>query len=78
MLISQQWITTLLRAAGNDNWSVSPEELDAGFVRVGFETEGFEPLPETTGPLVIGRVLEIEELEGFKKPIRYCQVDVGE
>ena len=29
MLISQQWITTLLRAAGNDNWSVSPEELDA-------------------------------------------------
>ncbi|EEI17765.1 phenylalanine--tRNA ligase subunit beta [Corynebacterium lipophiloflavum] len=78
MLISQQWITTLLRAAGNDNWSVSPEELDSGFVRVGFETEGFAPLPETTGPLVVGRVLEIEELEGFKKPIRYCQVDVGQ
>jgi phenylalanyl-tRNA synthetase beta chain len=32
----------------------------------------------TTGPLVVGRVLGIEELTGFKKPIRYCQVEVGE
>ncbi|WKD57735.1 Phenylalanine--tRNA ligase beta subunit [Corynebacterium capitovis DSM 44611] len=77
MLISQEWITRLLRNGGNEGWSVSPEELDAGFVRVGFETEGFTAIPETTGPLVYGRVLEIEELSGFKKPIRYCQVDVG-
>ncbi|MDK8624949.1 phenylalanine--tRNA ligase subunit beta [Corynebacterium appendicis] len=78
MLISQKWLTSLLNNAGNPGWSVSPEELDAGFVRVGFETEGYEPLPETTGPLVIGRVEEIEELTGFKKPIRYCQVNVGD
>ena len=30
-----------------------------------------------TGPLLVGRVLEIEELTEFKKPIRYCQVDLG-
>ncbi|WP_291314661.1 phenylalanine--tRNA ligase subunit beta [Corynebacterium sp. UBA2622] len=78
MLISHNWITTLLRRAGNDDWQVTPEELDSGFVRVGFETEGYAPLPETTGPLVVGRVLKIEELTGFKKPIRYCQVDVGQ
>ena len=77
MLISQKWLTSLLNNAGNPGWSVSAEELDAGFVRVGFETEGYEPLPETTGPLVIGRVEEIEELTEFKKPIRYCQVNVG-
>ena len=77
MLISQKWLTSLLNNAGNPGWAVSPEELDAGFVRVGFETEGYEPLPETTGPLVVGRVEEIEELTDFKKPIRYCQVDVG-
>ncbi|CAM5621340.1 Phenylalanine--tRNA ligase beta subunit OS=Streptomyces glaucescens OX=1907 GN=pheT PE=3 SV=1 [Streptomyces glaucescens] len=29
------------------------------------------------GPLVVGQVLTIEELEGFKKPIRFCTVDVG-
>ena len=78
MLISQNWLTSLLNNAGNPGWTVSAEELDAGFVRVGFETEGYEPLPETTGPLVVGRVKEIEELTEFKKPIRYCQVDVGQ
>lgn len=77
MLISKNWITRLLANAGNEGFNPTDEELDAGFVRVGFETEGYAPLPETTGPLVIGRVLEIEELTGFKKPIRYCQVDVG-
>ncbi len=30
------------------------------------------------GPLVVGKVLTIEELEGFKKPIRFCTVDVGQ
>lgn len=76
MLISQNLLTAYLRR-DNPGWSVTPEELDAGFVRVGFETEGYAPIPESTGPLVIGRVLGIEELTGFKKPIRYCQVDVG-
>src|SRR5699024_6033813 len=62
----------------HDDWSVTPAELDAGFVRVGLEVEGRpETLPETTGPLTIGRVSSIEELEGFKKPIRFCLVDVG-
>ena len=77
MLISQNWVTGLLRAK-NPGWSVSSEELDSGYVRVGFETEGYSRIPETTGPLVIGRVEEIEELTQFKKPIRYCQVDVGD
>lgn len=76
MLISQDWVTRLLGTA-NSGWNVSAEELDSGFVRVGFETEGYEALPETKGPLVIGQVVEIEELTQFKKPIRYCQVNVG-
>jgi phenylalanyl-tRNA synthetase beta chain len=29
------------------------------------------------GDLVVGRVAEIEELTGFKKPIRFCKVDIG-
>ena len=54
------------------------EDLDAAFVRLGLEVEEVHRPPEVTGPLVVGRVLQIEELTGFKKPIRYCQVDVGE
>jgi phenylalanyl-tRNA synthetase beta chain len=54
------------------------EDLDTAFVRLGLEVEEVHRPTEVTGPLVVGRVLEIEELTGFKKPIRYCQVDVGE
>src|SRR5215213_4281860 len=56
----------------------SVEDLDATFVRLGLEVEEIHRPAEVTGPLVVGRVLDIEELTGFKKPIRYCQVDVGE
>src|SRR3954454_21865474 len=56
----------------------SVEDLDATFVRLGLEVEEIHRPQEVTGPLVVGRVLEIEELAGFKKPIRYAQVDVGE
>ncbi|WP_029430531.1 phenylalanine--tRNA ligase subunit beta [Blastococcus sp. URHD0036] len=54
------------------------EELDTAFVRLGLEVEEIHRPEPVTGPLVVGRVLEIEELTGFKKPIRYTQVDVGE
>lgn len=77
MLISQNWVTEML-GRSNPDWKVSPAELDSGYVRVGFETEGYSAIPETTGPLVIGRVETIEELEGFKKPIRHCFVNVGD
>lgn len=48
-------------------------------VRVGLEVERVESGADgLSGPIVLGRVLEIEELTEFKKPIRFCQVDVGE
>lgn len=77
MFVPQSWVTDVV-AAANPGWSVTPDELDAGFVRVGFETEGHEPLPPVTGPLVFGVVDSIEELTEFKKPIRYCKVNVGD
>src|SRR3954468_8759979 len=57
---------------------ITVEDLDAAFVRLGLEVEEVHRSAGVTGPLVVGRVLEIEELTGFKKPIRYCRVDVGE
>ncbi|MFZ2511123.1 MAG: phenylalanine--tRNA ligase subunit beta, partial [Gordonia sp. (in: high G+C Gram-positive bacteria)] len=76
MRLSQSWLTEALRA-GDSGWSASTDEIDAGFVRVGFEIEDVEPFPVTTGPLVVGAVAQIEELTEFKKPIRFCRVDVG-
>ncbi|MFT3662141.1 MAG: phenylalanine--tRNA ligase subunit beta [Gordonia sp. (in: high G+C Gram-positive bacteria)] len=77
MRLSQSWLTEALQAGAPD-WSASTDEIDAGFVRVGFEIEEIERFPEITGPLVIGRVAQIEELTEFKKPIRFCLVDVGQ
>lgn len=47
-------------------------------ISAGLEVETVEQTATgLTGPLVVGKVLAIEELTGFKKPIRYCQLDVG-
>ncbi|MDF0531880.1 phenylalanine--tRNA ligase subunit beta [Tsukamurella sp. 8F] len=77
MRVAQSWLTEVLRRDTPD-WGVTPEELDAGFVRVGFEVEELGSLDTVAGPLVVGRVRHIEELTDFRKPIRFCQVDVGE
>ncbi|WP_026925002.1 phenylalanine--tRNA ligase subunit beta [Glycomyces arizonensis] len=58
---------------------LSTAELDAALVDAGLEVEAVDDLRErVTGPLVVGRVASIEELTEFKKPIRHCQVEVGE
>ncbi|MFG2530699.1 phenylalanine--tRNA ligase subunit beta [Streptomyces sp. NPDC048516] len=54
-------------------------DVQAKLIAVGLEVETVERLGEgLKGPLVVGQVLTIEELEGFKKPIRFCTVDVGQ
>ncbi|GAA2710685.1 phenylalanine--tRNA ligase subunit beta [Micromonospora olivasterospora] len=53
-------------------------DLEQALIDLGIEVESVVDLRATvTGPLVVGEVLEIEELTGFKKPIRFCRVDVG-
>lgn len=53
------------------------ERIADAFVRAGLEVEAVHQLGPVSGPLVVARVLEIEELAGFAKPIRYCVVDDG-
>ncbi len=38
----------------------------------------FDPATAISGPLVIGRVLDVQELNGFRKPVRYARIDAGE
>ena len=57
---------------------VGGRELAERLIPIGFEVETVhESGAGLSGPLVVGQVLEIEELTGFKKPIRYNQVEVG-
>jgi phenylalanyl-tRNA synthetase beta chain len=54
-------------------------DVQEKLVSAGLEVETVEHLgADLKGPLVVGQVLTIEELEGFKKPIRFCTVDVGQ
>lgn len=76
MRVAQSWLTEILQRT-NPGWEITAQELDAGFVRVGLEVESVDPLEQVDGPLVVGKVVEITELTEFKKPIRFCKVDVG-
>lgn len=54
-------------------------DVQEKLVSAGLEVETVEQLGAgLTGPLVVGQVLTIEELTEFKKPIRFCTVDVGQ
>ncbi|TLS45566.1 phenylalanine--tRNA ligase subunit beta [Streptomyces montanus] len=54
-------------------------DVQAKLISAGLEVETVEHLgADLKGPLVVGQVLTIEELDGFKKPIRFCTVDVGQ
>ncbi|CAM5589428.1 phenylalanine--tRNA ligase subunit beta [Streptomyces tanashiensis] len=54
-------------------------DVQAKLISAGLEVETVEQLGAgLTGPLVVGKVLTIEELTDFKKPIRFCTVDVGQ
>lgn len=57
---------------------VTARGLAAELIAAGLEVETVDEVgADISGPIVVGRVLEIEELTGFKKPIRHCRLDVG-
>ncbi len=44
----------------------------------GLEIESVEPVGHDVSGVVVAEVLDVEELTGFAKPIRYCQVATGD
>ncbi len=58
---------------------LTAEQIAQAFVKVGFEVEQIEYQgKDLKGPLLVGKVLSIEELSGHKKPIRYVGLDLGD
>jgi phenylalanyl-tRNA synthetase beta chain len=59
--------------------SITAEQISDGLIRVGFEVEEIiHQGADLTGPLKFAKVLSIEEITEFKKPIRYVGLDCGE
>src|SRR6185295_4157709 len=77
MRLPYSWLRDVV-AAGAPGWDVPVDELENTLIRIGHEVEEIIPVGPVSGPLTVGRVLEIEELTEFKKPIRAVKVDVGE
>jgi len=73
MRLSLDWLADVLALPAG----TTPDQVSDALLRIGFEVEELHTVPPTTGDLVVGQVLSIEELTGLKKPIRFCSVDVG-
>lgn len=68
------WIKEFVEIPTN----ITPENISDALIRVGFEVEKIIVQGcGLTGPLQFAKVLTIEEITEFKKPIRYVGIDVG-
>jgi phenylalanyl-tRNA synthetase beta chain len=77
MRVPYSWLREVV-SAGAPGWDVKPADLEQALIRIGHEVEEVITLRPVDGPLTVGRVVSIEELTEFKKPIRACKVDVSE
>ena len=58
--------------------AVTAQEVADKLTAAGLKLESISSHGHDVKNVVVGEVLEIEELTGFKKPIRHCKVEVGE
>jgi phenylalanyl-tRNA synthetase beta chain len=58
--------------------AVTAHEVADKLTAAGLKLESITSHGHDVKNVVVGEVLEIEELTGFKKPIRHCKVEVGE
>ncbi len=72
MRVPVSWLRTLVPGL-----TAPATELATALVRAGLEVEQVHRVGHDVSGVVVGRVLDVQELDGFKKPIRYCHVDVG-
>ncbi|UKN42487.1 phenylalanine--tRNA ligase subunit beta [Mycobacterium lepromatosis] len=77
MRVPYSWLREVV-TVGAPDWDVAAGDLEQTLVRIGHEIEEMITVGPVDGPLTVGRVTDIEELAGFKKPIRACVVDVGD
>jgi phenylalanyl-tRNA synthetase beta chain len=54
-----------------------PGDVARRLTAAGLEVETFEQAGYDISGVIVAEVTQIEELTGFRKPIRYCQVSIG-
>jgi phenylalanyl-tRNA synthetase beta chain len=54
------------------------QEMARRLTACGLEVESVEPVGQDISGVVVAEVLDVEEMAGFNKPIRYCGVSTGD
>jgi len=73
-------LSWLLTAAGLDEGTpdTAPDEIARRLTAAGLEVESVEQVGHDIRGVLVAEVTGIDELTGFRKPVRYCQVSTGE
>src|SRR5260370_14390735 len=78
MLVPLSWLVEYAHlASAQSPEPVDPAQVARRLADVGLEVEALEQVGQDISGVVVAKVLEIEELTGYKKPIRYCRVAPG-
>ena len=70
-------LSWLAEAAGLAD-GLDPADVARRLTAAGLEVESVEPAGQDISGVLVAEVTAIEELTGFKKPVRYCQVSTGD
>jgi phenylalanyl-tRNA synthetase beta chain len=75
MLIPLSWVREYA-PVGDE--AAEPAEVSRRLTAAGLEVESATPVGHDIRGVVVAEVLEIEELTGFKKPVRFCRLTAGD
>ena len=73
MRLPLSWLAGAAGLAGD----LDPADVARRLTAAGLEVESVEPAGQDITGVLVAEVTAIEELTGFKKPVRYCQVSTG-
>src|ERR1700723_440142 len=66
------------RLSGRESTEAGAAEVARRLTAAGLEVESADEVGHDVTGVLVGEVVEIEELTGFKKPIRFCRVTTGD
>ncbi len=73
MRVPISWLRTLVPGL-----TACADEIAARLVRAGLEVEQVHRVGQDVRGVVVAEVLDVQDLTGFAKPIRFCHVSVGQ
>jgi phenylalanyl-tRNA synthetase beta chain len=78
MRVPLSWLLEYADVSTAFEGAVDPQEIGRRLTACGLEVETIERVGYDISGVVVAEVLDVEELTGFNKPIRYCRVATGD